>query len=119
MIELRTLRLALAAVELMAATILGSSAGRRLKHGMAGWVGSLFARALAVSILVLAIEPRAAAIAVAASLLGLSTTLQAGALVSYDGRHLPTWVHTAVMAGLAIPFALLAADSANLILFGG
>lgn len=119
MIELRTLLLALAAVDLMAAAILWAGAGRRLKHGLSGWIGSLFARALAVSLLVLAVEPRAAAISVAAGLLGLSTTLQAGALVSYDGRHLPTWVHTAVMAGIAIPFALLAADSTNLILFGG
>ena len=119
MIELRTLLLALAAVDLMAAAILWTGAGRRLKHGLAGWIGSLFARALAVSLLVLTVEPRAAALSVAAALLGLSATLQAGALVSYDGRHLPTWVHTAVMAGIAIPFVLLASDSANLILFGG
>jgi len=119
MIELRTLLLALAVVDLMAAVILWTSAGRRLKHGLAGWIGSLFARALAVTLLVLDVEPRTAAISVAAGLCGLSLTLQAGALTSYAGRHLPTWVHTAVMAGLAIPFALLGSDKANGLVFGG
>ena len=119
MIELRTLLLALAAVDLMAAAILWTSAGRRLKHGLAAWIGSLFARALAMAIVVLGIQPPAAAISVTGALIGLSMTLQAGALTAYGGRHLPTWVHTAVMAGVAVPLALIASDPANVVLFGG
>jgi diguanylate cyclase (GGDEF)-like protein len=119
MIELRTLLLALGAVDLMAAAILWTSAGRRLKHGLAAWIGSLFARALAMAIVVLGIQPPAAAMSVAGALIGLSMTLQAGALSDYGGRHLPTWVHTAVMAGVAVPLALIASDPANVVLFGG
>jgi diguanylate cyclase (GGDEF)-like protein len=46
-------------------------------------------------------------------------TLQAAALLAYNGRHFPVWVHTAVMTGAAIPFALLGGDAAGAVLFGG
>jgi len=119
MIDLRTLLVLVAVADLMVAGILWVSAARRLKHGMAGWVGALFVRALAVSIVAAGFEPRGGAITVGAALLALSITLQAGALLAYDARRLPSWVHTAVIAGIAVPFALLSNDPVNLVLFGG
>ena len=119
MIDLRTLLILVAVADLMVAAVLWIGAGRRLKHGMVGWIASLFARALAVSILAARIEPAGGALAVSAAVLALSMTLQAAALLAYDARHLPTWVHTAVIAAVAVPFALLADDPANAVLFGG
>lgn len=118
MIELRTL-LALAAVtDLMVAGILWAAAGRRLRHGMGEWICALLVRVAAVAIL--AVESLAApALSIASALLALSITLQAAALGSYEGRHLPAWVHAAVLAGIAVPLGLLAADPGNAILFGG
>ena len=46
-------------------------------------------------------------------------TLQGAALLACDGRHFPPWVHTAVMTGAAVPFALLGNDAAGAVLFGG
>jgi diguanylate cyclase (GGDEF)-like protein len=54
-----------------------------------------------------------------ATLLGLSFTLQCAALLTFDRRHLPVWVHTAVIAGIAPPFALVIGDPANATVFGG
>jgi diguanylate cyclase (GGDEF)-like protein len=119
MIDVRTLLVLVAVADLMVATVLWLGAGRRLRQGIGAWIASLVARALAVSILVVGIQPQAGAMAVAAAILALSMTLQAGALLAYDGRRLPAWVHTAVMAGAAVPFALLGSDAANAVLFGG
>jgi diguanylate cyclase (GGDEF)-like protein len=119
MIDVRTLLVLVAVADVMVASVLWVGAGKRLKHGMGGWIASLLARALAVSILAAGMHPQPGALAVATALLALSTTLQAGSLLAYDGRHLPAWVHTAIMAGVAIPFALLGNDPANAVLFGG
>jgi diguanylate cyclase (GGDEF)-like protein len=119
MIDVRTLLVLMVVADLMVAIVLWLGAGRRMKHGMGAWIASLLARALAVSVLVLGLQPQAAALSVAAAVLALSTTLQAAALLAFDGRHLPTWVHTAVMAGAAIPFAVMGGDASNAVLFGG
>jgi diguanylate cyclase (GGDEF)-like protein len=119
MIDLRTLLFLVAVADLMVAAVLWLGAGRRLKHGVALWIASLFARALAVGVLAAGIEPQGAAIAVSAGVLALSMTLQAAALLAYDARHLPALVHTAVMAAVAVPFALLVGDPVNGVLFGG
>ena len=107
MIDLRTLLVLVAVADLMVAFILLASAGRRITHGIIAWIAALGARALAVSILALGIQPPGATIAVSASLLALSMTLQATALLAYDSRRLPAWVHTAVIAGVALAFSLI------------
>src|SRR5260221_14435390 len=103
MLDLRPLLLLVAAVDLMVAGVLLVGAGRRLKHGTGLWIISLPARALAVAILLARVEPQSAALAVSSALLALSMTLQAAALLAYEGRRLPAWVHTAAMAGAAAP----------------
>jgi diguanylate cyclase (GGDEF)-like protein len=64
-------------------------------------------------------EAAGGALPVAAGLLALSITLQAHAFIAFERRCLPAWVHTAVITGLVVPFALLSADPASAILFGG
>jgi diguanylate cyclase (GGDEF)-like protein len=118
-IDLGTLLILVAAADVLVAAVLWIGAGRRLKFGMDSWIAALGTRALAVAILVARVEPQGAALAVAAALLALSMTLQAGALLAYDGWRLPAWVHTAVMAGVAVPFSLIGTDAAHAILFGG
>ncbi len=119
MIDVRSLLVLVAVADVMVSIVLWLGAGRRLRHGVAWWIASLIARALAVSILASGVQPQAGALAVAAAMLALSMTLQGSALLAFDSRHLPAWVHSAVMAGAAVPFALLAADAANTVLFGG
>jgi diguanylate cyclase (GGDEF)-like protein len=119
MIDLRTLLILVAAADLMVANVIWMSAGRRLKHGVDAWIVSLFSRASAVSVLALVLQPQAGVFAVAAAILALSMTLQAAALLAYDGRHFPAWVHPAVMTGAAVPFALLGREAAGAVLFGG
>lgn len=119
MVDLRTLLLLVAVADVMVAIVLWMGAGRRLRHGVAAWIASLFARALAIAVLALGLQPQHGAFAVAAAVLALSMTLQATALLAYEGRHFPAWVHTAVMAGASVPFALLGSDAAGAILFGG
>ena len=119
MIDVRTLLVLVAVADVMVALVLWLGAGRRLPHGIASWIAALLARALAVSILASGLRPQTGALAVAAAMLALSMTLQAGALLAFDARRLPAWVHSAVMAGAAVPFALLGTDVANAVLFGG
>src|SRR4051812_8600707 len=119
MIDLRTLLFVVAAVDAIVAVLLLVGTGRRLKLDLAGWVAALFARSLAMGVMAIGVEPRAGALAISGGLLALSMTLQAGSLLAHEGRRMPTWVHTAVMAGVAVPLPLLAADAADTILFGG
>jgi diguanylate cyclase (GGDEF)-like protein len=119
MVDLRTLLLVVAVADVMVAIVLWAGAGRRLRSGMGLWIMSLPVRALAVMILVARIEPQAGALLVSAALLALSMTLQAAALMAYDGRHLPAWIHTAALAAVALPLALIGTDAAHAILFGG
>jgi diguanylate cyclase (GGDEF)-like protein len=119
MIDFRTLLILVAVADVMVALVVWLGAGRRLRQGAGAWIASLLARALAVSILASGVQPAPGALAVAAAILALSMTLQATALLAFDARHLPAWVHSAVMAGAAVPFALLGTDAANAVLFGG
>ena len=89
MVELKTLLLVVAAADVAVAMILAVGAGRRLRFGIAPWIGSLFMRCLAISVLVARLEPQAAVLVVAAALLALSMSLQASALAAYDGRRYP------------------------------
>ena len=119
MIDVRTLLVLVAVADTAAAAILWIGAGRRLRRGMLAWIASLACRALAATVLAAGLQPLAGALAVAGGMLALSMTLQAASLISSGGRHLPAWVHSAVLAGVAIPLALLGADAANAVLFGG
>jgi diguanylate cyclase (GGDEF)-like protein len=119
MIDLRTLLFLVAVTDAASAVILAYSAGRRLRQGVGMWIAALACRALAVVALAAGIQPPAHALAIGSAFLALSTTLQAASLLAYDARKLPAWVHTAVLAGVGIPFALLGNDPASAILFGG
>ena len=52
MADLRTLLLLVAAADVAVAVVLAVGAGRRLRFGIAPWIGSLFMRCLAISVLV-------------------------------------------------------------------
>ena len=119
MIDVRTLLVLVAVVDAAAAAILWTGAGRRLKHGVAGWIASLFCRSIACVTLAVAGEPQAGVFAVSGALLALAITLQGAALLTYDSRELPAWVHTAVVTAVAVPFALVGNDAASAVLFGG
>jgi diguanylate cyclase (GGDEF)-like protein len=117
MIDVRTLLVFLAVADLLIAAVLLIGAGRRLQDGLGFWSGSLVVRAVAL-ILFARFESHGA-LPIAAGLLALSVTLQAHALIEFERRKLPAWVHTAAIAALVVPFALLAEDPAAAILFGG
>ncbi len=119
MIDLPTLWAFLALADAVLAAIVGAGLRARPNDGVAQWSAALAVRALALMTFITGIEPRAGAFAVAAGLLALSMTLQAAALLALDRRALPAWVHTAVIAGVAVPVALVASDAASAILFGG
>src|SRR5215218_7803147 len=119
MVDLKTLLLVVATVDVAVALVLAAGSGRRLRFGIAPWLGSLFTRALAIGILVAKLEPQAAVLVVSAALLALSMSFQASALLSYDGRRFPEWAHTAIMAGVAVPFTIIGTDAVNTVLFGG
>ena len=118
MIDVTTLLAFLAASELaLAAVVMASSAGARRAGGLA-WSASLAVRALAAAIFAARIEPHGAALAVGAGLLSLSLTLQAAALLAFAGRRLPAWVHSSLIAAVAVPCALLAENPAAMLTFG-
>lgn len=119
MIDLRTLLLLVAVADAAAAVIIAYSAGRRLRQGVGLWTAALACRAIAVATLASGIQPPAHGFAIGSAFLALSITLQAASLLAYDARKLPAWVHTAVLAGVALSFALLGNDPGNAILFGG
>jgi diguanylate cyclase (GGDEF)-like protein len=119
MIDLRTLLLLVAVADAAAAVIIAYSSGRRLRQGVGLWIAALAFRALAVATLSAGIQPPAHGLAIGSAFLALSITLQGASLLAYDGRKLPAWVHTAVLAGVALPFALLGNEPANAMLFGG
>lgn len=119
MIDLRTLLLVLAVADLMLAAALWLGASQRLRDGMSEWAGSLAVRALGLILLASQAQFHAGAVSVGAALVALSITLQAAALLAFGRKSLVAWVHTAVIAGVAVPFQLLEPDRANAILFGG
>ncbi|MGZ5041736.1 MAG: GGDEF domain-containing protein [Usitatibacter sp.] len=119
MVDVRTLLVLVAVADASVAIVLWLGAVRRLRHGVGAWIAALMARSLAVTVLAAGLQPHSATLAVAAGLLALSMTLQASALLAFDARRLPAWVHSAAMAGTAVPLALLGADPATAVLFGG
>ena len=119
MIELRTLLAVMLVADVLLATMLWLGLGRRLQEDLALWTFSLLAQALAFALFAVRGGPQGAAIVMGATLLGLSLTLQGASLLAFDRRHLPTWVHTAVIAGIAPPFALIIGDATGATLFGG
>ncbi|HUQ27223.1 MAG TPA: GGDEF domain-containing protein [Usitatibacter sp.] len=118
-VDLKTLLLLVAVSDVAVAIVLAAGAGRRLRFGIAGWIGSLLVRALAIGVLVARLEPQAAVLVVSAALLALSISFQASAMLSYDGRRFPEWAHAAVMAALAIPFTFIGTDAVDTVIFGG
>jgi diguanylate cyclase (GGDEF)-like protein len=120
MIDVRTLLSLLAVADLVLAATLWIGASRRLKDGLSHWAASLVVRALAFGLFGWSTHPQGGALALAAALLALSMTLQAAALVAFNRRPLAAWVHTAVIAGVAVPMQLLVQEGAGpTILFGG
>lgn len=119
MIDLPTLWAFLALADAILAAVVGVGISARPKDGVAQWSGSLAVRALAFALFAARIEPRAGALALGGGLLALSMTLQAAALLAFERRTLPAWVHSAVIAAVAVPVALVASDPSSAILFGG
>jgi diguanylate cyclase (GGDEF)-like protein len=120
MIDLRTLLVLLAVADLILAAALWIGASRRLKDGLSYWATSLVVRAAAFGFFAWNPQPQTGALAVAAALLALSITLQAAAIVAFGRKNLPGWVHTAVIAAVAVPVQLLTPEGAGAtILFGG
>jgi diguanylate cyclase (GGDEF)-like protein len=119
MIDVPTLWALLALADGVLAAGVGAGLAPRPREGAFAWSASLAVRALAFLLLASDLEPRAGTLAVAAGLLALSMTLQAGAIAAFDRRSVPAWVHTAAIAAVAVPTALVASDPASTILFCG
>ena len=118
MVDLKTLLLLTAVADLAIAVSLWGGSGRR-KDGLGHWATALVVRALALLLVTGASEPQSGALAVGTGLVALSVTLQASALVTFAKRQLPSWVHTAVIAAVALPMQLVATDPAGSLLFAG
>ncbi|APV48703.1 hypothetical protein BWI17_02800 [Betaproteobacteria bacterium GR16-43] len=120
MLDLPTLLLALVATDLVLGATLAIGSRGRFRDGVPYWFGALGARVASIVFLGLPASAGDPALAiVAVTLLALSYTLQAAALLQFGSRRLPAWVHTAVLAGVGVPFALLAGDTGSRILFTG
>ena len=119
MIDVPTLWAFLALADAILAAAVGIGLSARPRDGVAHWSGSLAVRALAFALIASGLAPRAGTLALAASLLALSMTLQAGAILAFERRSLPAWVHSAVMAAVAVPVVLTVGDPSSAILFGG
>lgn len=119
MIDLPTLCAFLAAADLAFAAVLGAGVASRPRDGIAAWSAGLGARALAFGVFATHDVMEPGALAAGGALLSLSMTLQATALLAFAGRRLPAWVHTAALAGVTVPFALVASDGSGVVVFGG
>lgn len=119
MIEVSTLLLLLAVADLVLAAALWVGASQRLRDGLSHWAGSLVVRALGLALLAGQGNFHGGALAVGAALLVLSMTLQAAALLAFDRRPLAPWIHTALIAAVAVPLQLLEPDRGTAVVFGG
>ena len=119
MIDLSTLLVAAAIADLALAAALWLGASRRLRDGLSHWAASLVLRALGLGLLAGAVPAGPGILALGAALAALSATLQAAALLAAQGRSLPAWVHSAVLAAVAIPVQLLEGSREPALLFGG
>jgi diguanylate cyclase (GGDEF)-like protein len=118
MIDLPTLWAFLALADGILAAVVGIGIASH-RDGVLHWSASLAVRALAFMLFAARFEPHAGSVALAAGLLALSITLQAAALLAFDRRALPAWIHSAGIAAVAVPIALVADDPSSAILFGG
>jgi diguanylate cyclase (GGDEF)-like protein len=119
MVDLPTLWAFLALADALLAAIMGIGMGDGSRDGVGAWSASLAVRAVAFTLFAAPIEPRAGSLAVAAGLIALSMTLQAAAMLAFDRRQLPAWIHSAAVAAVAVPIALVAGEPSSAILFGG
>lgn len=119
MIDLRTLLAMMAVADLLLAAALWVGARGGLRDGLGHWAAALVVRALALALMVGSDLPQGGAISVGMGLVALSVTLQAAALLTFDRRHMPAWVHSGVVAAVAVPLQMLAPESGTAILFGG
>jgi diguanylate cyclase (GGDEF)-like protein len=119
MIDLRTLLAVMLVADLLLAGMMWIGLGRRLREDFALWSFGLVAQALACGLFAVRGAPQGSALVLGSTLLALSFTLQIAAMLAADRRHLPAWVHTAVIAGIAPPFALIVGEPAMATLFGG
>jgi len=119
MIDLPTLWAFLALADGILAVVFGVGIAPGRGNGVPFWSGSLAVRALAFMLFAAHFEPYAGSLALAAGLLALSITLQAAAILAFDRRGLPAWIHSAGVAAVAVPIALVAHDPSSSILFGG
>jgi diguanylate cyclase (GGDEF)-like protein len=119
MIDVQTLWAFLALADGALAAIVGVGLAARGREGALAWCASLAARSLSVLLFASSLQPRAGTLAIAAGLLALSMTLQAASIAAFDRRSLPGWVHSAAIAAVAVPVALVASDASSAILFGG
>ncbi len=118
MVELKSLLFFMTAVDLALAATMWMGAGRR-RDGLLQWSGSLAVRALAFGLLGASFSAGSGALALGVGLVAVSVTLQGAALVTYAHRNLPAWIHTAVIAGVALPVQLMSSDPSGSIVFGG
>jgi len=118
-IDVLTLCALLALADAVLAIVVGVGLHPGPREGVAAWTGALVVRALALVLFASRMDPHAGTQAVAAGLAALSMTLQASALLAFDRRALPAWVHSAAVAAVAVPVALVDSDPAAEILFGG
>src|SRR5260221_13857681 len=91
MVDLRTLLVLVAVADVMVAIVLWMGAGRRMRHGVAAWIASLLARALAVAILALGLQPQAGGVPDAPAGPPPSITPQGPAPPPHPARPLPPW----------------------------
>src|SRR5688500_16746151 len=107
MVDLHSLLALVAAVDAAMARALWFGVSGKRAGGVEFWSSALGVRALAIALILGAAQPQAGALALGMGLLGLSVTLQAGALLAFAARALPAWVHTATFAALAVPVQML------------
>ena len=119
MIDLRTLLLLMAVADLMLAAALWVGSGRGEREGLSYWGSSLVVRALAFSLFAGIAPLPSGALAVGVALVALSITLQGASLLAFDRRGFAAWIHTAVIAAVAVPLQLVEREPTMAVLFGG
>lgn len=119
MIDILTLLVLLATADVILAAALALGVGGRAMDGLVAWTASLAARALGFGVLASGAAAQSGAVAIACGLVALSMTLQGSAILAFNRRSLPGWVHSAVVAAVAVPMQLLAGDVGTAMVFGG
>ena len=117
MLDLRTLLLLALVADVVFAAALAAGGGRPLREGLGAWIAALLVRALGCGVVALT-GPAPGALAVGGAFLALSAALQAAALLALDRRHLAPWLYGVLVAGVAVPMALLESDPVDDAIFG-